>query len=112
VCRWKGDGEGHFSRTFEFVQPKKGLASANASCVQEQRFSVHAGCVFVMTTDMGMQGIPYGDSFRVLSFWKVGLVLGTGGRAWKGGGCAPVAGVAAVLLLRGVWVCGVVWCGA
>jgi len=54
------------------MQPKKGVCSANAHCVQEQRFSVHAGGVFVMTTDMTMTGIPYADSFRVQSFWKVG----------------------------------------
>ena len=69
--RWKPDGEGHFSRTFDFMQPKKGVCSANGHCVQEQRFSVHAGGVFVMTTDMGITGIPYADSFRVQSFWKV-----------------------------------------
>lgn len=71
-CRWKGDDAGHFSRTFEFTQPKKGLASSPAQCVQAQRFSVHASGVFVMTTDMAMTGIPYADSFRVQSFWKVG----------------------------------------
>lgn len=77
--RWKGDGEGRFSRTFEFIQPKKGIASANATCVQEQRFSVHAGGVFVMTTDMSMTGIPYADSFRVQSFWKVCVCHGKAG---------------------------------
>jgi hypothetical protein len=70
--RWKGNGAGRFYRTFEFVQPKKGIASAPAACVQEQRFSVHTGGVWAMTTDMSMSGIPYGDSFRVQSFWKVG----------------------------------------
>lgn len=70
ASRWKGDGAGHFSRTFEFVQPKKGIASAPAACVQEQRFSVHAGGMWAMTSDMSMSGIPYGDSFRVQSFWK------------------------------------------
>lgn len=81
TCRWKGDGAGRFSRTFEFVQPKKGIASAPAVCVQEQRFSVHAGGVWAMTTDMSMSGIPYGDSFRVQSFWKVRF--GGGGGVWQ-----------------------------
>jgi hypothetical protein len=80
-ARWKGDGEGRCSRTFEFIQPKKGIASANATCVQEQRFSVHVGGVFVMTTDMSMTGIPYADSFRVQSFWKVRVFRGRGAAA-------------------------------
>jgi hypothetical protein len=39
--------------------------------VQEQRFSVHAGSVFVLRTDMHMEHIPYADCFRVQSFWRV-----------------------------------------
>jgi hypothetical protein len=53
------------------MQPKKGMCSVNAHCLQEQRFSVHPGGVFVMQTDMRMEHIPYADCFKVQSFWKV-----------------------------------------
>lgn len=100
-CRWKGDGSGHFSRTFEFTQPKKGLASSPAQCVQAQRFSVHAGGVFVMTTDMTMTGIPYADSFRVQSFWKVGA----GGRQQRHW-CRSYRWILNALLRHAVFVLG------
>ncbi|KAF6258085.1 hypothetical protein COO60DRAFT_1158483 [Scenedesmus sp. NREL 46B-D3] len=70
--RWKGP-EGtdcHFCRLFDFMQPKKGMCTVNAHCLQEQRFSVHPGGVFVMQTDMRMEHIPYADCFKVQSFWK------------------------------------------
>lgn len=74
IARWKGpEGEDyHFSRVLDFWQPKKGMSPANAHCVQQQRFSVHPGGVFVMQTDMHMEHIPYADCFSVRSFWKVG----------------------------------------
>ncbi|WIA39894.1 hypothetical protein OEZ86_013336 [Tetradesmus obliquus] len=70
--RWKGPegADCHFSRLFDFMQPKKGMCSVNAHCLQEQRFSVHPGGVFVMQTDMRMEHIPYADCFKVQSFWK------------------------------------------
>ena len=101
--RWKGDGEGRFSRTFEFVQPKKGIASANAACCQEQRFSVHAGGVFVMTTDMAMTGIPYADAFRVQSFWKVRGGARAG--AWVGAGDLQVGRDPASCMRAGKGAC-------
>lgn len=90
-CRWKGPegADCHFSRLFDFMQPKKGMCSVNAHCLQEQRFSVHPGGVFVMQTDMRMEHIPYADYFKVQSFWKVrwvycrpGLGLTAAGDAW------------------------------
>jgi hypothetical protein len=57
------------------MQPKKGMCSVNAHCLQEQRFSVHPGGVFVMQTDMRMEHIPYADCFKVQSFWKVCALL-------------------------------------
>jgi hypothetical protein len=78
--RWKPDGAGGLSRVFTFVQPKKGVCSVPARCVQQQRLSVHPGGVLSLTTDMQPAGIPYADAFRVQSFW---LVSG------KGPGASP-----------------------
>lgn len=69
--RWKPDASGGLSRVFTFVQPKKGVISAPASCVQKHRLSAHPGGVLSLTTDMRASGIPYGDCFRVQSFWTV-----------------------------------------
>eukprot|EP00882_Tetradesmus_deserticola_P005472 GHRQ01005762.1.p1 GENE.GHRQ01005762.1~~GHRQ01005762.1.p1 ORF type:complete len:432 (+),score=179.44 GHRQ01005762.1:599-1894(+) len=70
--RWKGPegSDRHFCRLFDFMQPRKGMCTVNAHCLQQQRFSVHPGGVFVMQTDMHMDNIPYGDCFRVQSLWK------------------------------------------
>jgi hypothetical protein len=57
------------------MQPKKGMCSVNAHCLQEQRFSVHPGGVFVLQTDMRMEHIPYADCFKVQSFWKVRFLV-------------------------------------
>jgi hypothetical protein len=51
------------------------MCSVNAHCLQEQRFSVHPGGVFVLQTDMRMEHIPYADCFKVQSFWKVRPLL-------------------------------------
>ncbi|KAI8465492.1 MAG: hypothetical protein J3K34DRAFT_525291 [Monoraphidium minutum] len=67
--RWKADGDGGLARVFTFVQPKKGIASAPARCTQQQRLCVHPGGVLSLTTEMQPADIPYGDSFRVQSFW-------------------------------------------
>eukprot|EP00879_Flechtneria_rotunda_P002598 GHRR01002799.1.p1 GENE.GHRR01002799.1~~GHRR01002799.1.p1 ORF type:complete len:441 (+),score=135.39 GHRR01002799.1:229-1551(+) len=68
--RWQPNGEGNFTRTFDFWQPKKGIASANAHCLQEQQYRVYENGVFVLTTDMHMEQIPYANCFRVQTFWK------------------------------------------
>ncbi|KAF8062893.1 VAD1 [Scenedesmus sp. PABB004] len=70
ASRWKADGEGRLGRVFEFMQPKRGICSANAHCVQEHRLSVHAGSVLVLRTDMTVQHVPYADAFTVHSFWR------------------------------------------
>lgn len=75
--RWKTVPGGAAERLLDFMQPKRGVCSANAHCVQQQRFSVHAGGVFVLTSDMAMAGIPYADCFRVQGFWRVRVCCGT-----------------------------------
>ena len=66
-----GGGGVALTRTFEFVQPKKGVMSVVARCTQRQRLSVHAGSALVLQTDQVCAGIPYGDCFRVQSHWVV-----------------------------------------
>eukprot|EP00877_Chromochloris_zofingiensis_P014276 jgi/Chrzof1/9101/Cz03g36020.t1 len=70
ASRWKQDGNS-FTRTFEFKQPKKGIASVEAHCIQQQTFRVHAGGVLSLVTDMHMTNIPYKECFKVQSFWLV-----------------------------------------
>lgn len=69
--RWKLDSTNGLTRVFRFVQPKKGVISVPANCVQRQRLSVHAGGVLSLTTDMQPSGIPCADNFRVVSYWTV-----------------------------------------